>query len=339
MTDADGTWLNADPTTGLPAFDATELRRADAALLAGSAAFEVHAGIVPHGDPTTVLKTSVDGSDVATVTPGAVVLPGNFEAGQGPYRAGFGGAPSAAHTQTLTPRDATNARMDLVVARMLDSDVATAHGAKTARIEIIPGTPSATPGVPALPSMAVELDRITVPAVGGGAATVNGAFRRYCTALGGLLLAGSAARLPATAMPYQRARLLDTGEERYFDGSVWTTDDTGWVSPGATGRFSQDATEPVELCRIGKRVQMTGRINNHASIILPANNDLVDVWTIGAQFRPNKVLTVKPQPVDGNTHLRMVVWPSGSVQIANNGTKDLGVGLAVYINETWLAAS
>lgn len=159
--DVDGTWVNG------PTFDAAELRRADAAMFAS-------AGIA------SGLGVTVDGSDVVTVAAGQVVISGeDAVTGTGVYRAGIG----AAVTGALTARNATNGRIDLVVFRQLDSDVVGTHTGKTARIEVIAGTPSATPAVPAKPSMAVELARITVPASGGGAASVNSTNRTYASAV------------------------------------------------------------------------------------------------------------------------------------------------------------
>lgn len=163
--DVDGTYVN-DPTV---LYSAGELRLADAALVA-------QAGIA------NGLAVSVDGSDTVTVTAGSVVISGESAvAGTGIYRAGIGAAQSGA----LTARNGTNARIDLVVFRQLDSDVVPAHAAKKAQVAIIAGTPSATPAAPTLPSMAVELARITVPATGGGAATVDSSFRTYAAAVFG----------------------------------------------------------------------------------------------------------------------------------------------------------
>lgn len=158
----DGTWCNGST------FDAGDLRLADAALVG-------QAGI------SSGLAVSVDGSDVVTITPGTVVISGeDAVAGTGVYRAGT----AANVTGSLAARDATNGRIDLVVFRQLDLDVVGAHGLKISRIEIIAGTPSATPAVPTRPSMAVELARITVPASGGGSASADSSQRVQALAIG-----------------------------------------------------------------------------------------------------------------------------------------------------------
>jgi hypothetical protein len=213
--DIEGTWFN----TGV-SLDAGELRRADSGIFAGGAGLPlgVGAGVVRHSD--TSLAVTIDGSDVVTVQPGAVVIPGNAVTGTGPYRA----AVSTATTGSVTARNATNARIDLVVFRALDTDVVPGHGAYKTRVEIIAGTPSATPAVPTLPTMAVELARITVPNTGGGTATVDSSKRTYATAIGGELVVPTSTQLPASAAKYQRARSLATGLSYMYSGSVWVAD-------------------------------------------------------------------------------------------------------------------
>ena len=201
--DVPATWANAPDASSEPEYDAGELRLADSAIYAASAN-GVPGGIVLHQDAS--LTVAVDGSDQVTVQPGAAVLPGDAVTGQGVYRTAL----PAVHSEPLVARHATWGRIDLVVFRMLDVDVVAPHGVRTARLEVIAGTPSSTPAVPAKPSMAVELGRITVPAASGGAATVDGSFRDYACAAGGELLAASFARLPLTAVKWQRARATDT---------------------------------------------------------------------------------------------------------------------------------
>ena len=161
-----GPWVG---TTGNPVtLTNADLRRADAALVS-------QAGI------SSGLSVSVDGSDVVTVTAGNAIISGeDAVTGTGVYRAGIG----SAVTGNLEARDATNGRIDLVVIRQYDPSVVGAHTLYTSAIEVIKGTPSATPGVPTRPSMALELARITVPASGGGTATVNLSNRVSAAAVG-----------------------------------------------------------------------------------------------------------------------------------------------------------
>ncbi|MBA2767867.1 MAG: hypothetical protein H0U35_01810 [Sporichthyaceae bacterium] len=207
--DVDATWLNTTAS-----YDAGELRRADGALVAGAGGTP-WGGIARHSD--TAMNVTVNGSDVVTVNPGAVVIPGNAVAETGVYRASL----AAAQTGTLSARHATNPRITLVVFRALDTDVVVGHAAYKGRIEFVDGTPGAVPSAPALPNMAVELARITVPQTGGAAASVDLTYRTYATAAGGTLMVPTFARLPASAAKWQQARAIDTGSFYEWNGTAW----------------------------------------------------------------------------------------------------------------------
>lgn len=235
----DATWLNPSSVS----LNAQELRGVDGAFLAGSAG-SAWGGIVRHGDSSLVV--SVDGSDVATVQPGTAVIPGNAAAGQGPYRVSLPSVSSGA----LAARNATNPRIDLVVLRVLDTDVVPSHGAYTGQLEVITGTPAAVPAAPDLPSMAVELGRVTVPAVGAGAASVSTIGRTYATAVGGVLVVPMQSQLPASAATYQRAIDLSNGRVLEYTGSAWAqvnpspvwTTSAGGVNAPATTAWAAEAT-------------------------------------------------------------------------------------------------
>lgn len=243
----DATWLN-----GSTSFNAQELRRADAAEFNGDGtAFGVRGGIVRHGDNS--LAVTVNASDVVTVQPGAVVVPGNSGVGNGCYRSALG----AADTGNLTARNATNPRIDLVVFRVLDDDVVTTHDAYTGRIEIIAGTPAASPVVPALPSLAVELARITVPATGGGTATVDSSHRQYASAVSADLVVASFARLPTSAAKWQKAIALDTGLEYVWTGTAWEPDRAPRGALGVATVTSNQTGVTTEVDLTGMTVTVT----------------------------------------------------------------------------------
>lgn len=207
----DATWLD-----GSVQFNGQELRRADAALFGGGTTpFSVRGGIVLHTD--TSLAVTVNGSDLITIQPGAVVIPGNEGVGNGCYRAAL----AAADTGQLAARNATNPRIDLVIFRALDTSVVGSHGAYTGRIEVLTGTPAASPVVPTLPTLAVELARVTVPATGGGTATVDSSFRQYASAVGAPMTVSTFARLPASAAKWQEVTALDTGMKYRWTGALW----------------------------------------------------------------------------------------------------------------------
>ena len=198
ITTVDASWVNA------VANDDAELRRFDTTMFLGDGSNNgVRGGIVYHG-PTS-LGVTVNGSDQVTVQAGAWVI--SAATGLGVYRGALSAATAAV---ALTARNATNPRIDLVVIQ--------APGI----VKTIDGTPGASPSAPALPAQHIELARVTVPAVGGGAVTVDSTFRAYATGLGGVIPVETSARLPGSGNRRgQRAVSLATGVEYIWNGTAW----------------------------------------------------------------------------------------------------------------------
>jgi hypothetical protein len=260
LASVDGTWVNAGTTS----YDAGELRRAAAARYAS-------AGI------SSGLSVSVDGSDVVTVTAGQVVISGeDAVAGTGVYEAGI----AAAVTGSLEARDATNARIDLVVFRQYDTDVVASHPRYKSEIEIIKGTPSATPAVPTRPSMAVELARITVPASGGGAATVDSSNRVYAAGVGGALVSKTLATAANTS--------LSTGWAAELGGGL----SASFVAP-LSGRvkitFSAYLVTNTANSRLDFGYAWSGGMTRN-----PTDDEILSVWdpSSSAALRASTVFTV-----------------------------------------------
>lgn len=201
ITTVDATW-----DTGVT-MDASELRRADTAMFLGDGSNNgVRGGVVYHG-PTS-LGVTVNGSDQVTVQAGAFVIPA--ATGLGVYR---GALQSATAAVGVAPRNATNPRIDLIVIQATGTN---------ATVRTIDGTPGAAPAAPALPAQHIEIARVTVPAVGGGAVTVDSSWRAYATSLGGTLFVATLARLPGSgSILGQKAVALDTGVEHRWNGTAW----------------------------------------------------------------------------------------------------------------------
>lgn len=194
---------------------ATEQRLYDTAMFLGDGtANGVRGGVVRHGDNS--LAVSVNGADQVTIQAGACVIPG--AAGEGVWRGTLAAATSAVG---LAARNSTNPRIDLVVAQATGTNIT---------FKTIDGTPGASPSPPALPAQHIELARLTVPAVGGGAVTVDSTWRSYATGLGGTLVVETSARLPGSGnQKGQRAVALDTGYEHFWSGTAWLRPGT-WVA-------------------------------------------------------------------------------------------------------------
>ncbi len=234
----DPLWINS--SGGAPAYDARELRRAMATLLTQAGTvdrFGARSGVHPGGSDAV----SLAGSTITVQHTKAVIYEGT-DALRGPYLVQLTGT-----TFTLSPADPSNARKDIVVARVYDHDE-DASGQRKADPEYLVGTPAGSPVEPAVPAGAVRLATIDVPASPGVATLTYNA--PYVVATGGVLPVRTSADLPTLGVhegAYADQR--DTDELKRWSGSAWqtvasavtSTTDTGLVT-AATG-FSVTAFE------------------------------------------------------------------------------------------------
>lgn len=174
MVTRDPTWINA--SAGSPSYDATDLRRVDALMsMTNGVGVGAQSGIRPGGGYTTTLASST-----ISVSAGVAFV---YVAGEGMYRV----AMTSSWSGTLTAADATYTRIDLVYLRVWDDDV-DASGLRQGDIVYLAGTPSATPSAPtpAGTQLYMPLATITVPASGGGSASVSTSIRPVTVAPGGI---------------------------------------------------------------------------------------------------------------------------------------------------------
>lgn len=113
------------------------------------------------GGPCTdlrVIQQSPSSREVR-IYPGVCII---NRSGQGPYVCQL----SSTGTLESTSADATNPRIDLVVARLYDSAIGDTPpgGGSGAYLEIIAGTPAASPTVPSTPTGAIPLAQVNRPA-------------------------------------------------------------------------------------------------------------------------------------------------------------------------------
>ena len=201
---------------------ALEWRRATSGLL-------LHAG-----NDVSAIAGVLSGCAVSVVTLTATVAAGQLaitpQAGtNGTYLVGM-----TSTTIAITARDATYARIDRVIARIYDNSV-DGSGQNKAAVEIVTGTPSASPAAPTLPTGALELAQLQVPNSAGGAIVV--VDRRWRTAAAGGVpwFPDTAAR--DAALPAPDARQLcvtGTGATRQalwlYSGTAWRQ---VWMPPGS----------------------------------------------------------------------------------------------------------
>lgn len=201
------------------------LRRTDAAGLFPTGPGLARGGFRNDGGGAVSVNAGTMG---VTVTPFTAWVDG----GVSDVQAGYWLTSDATETLTVAAGHASQVRTDVVIAEVRDT-THDASGATDARLRILQGTPGS--GVPALPTNAVALRNITVPA-GASAGTgglSSGALstdrRVYTTGLGGTLPVASQAErdaLPAIAgtMVYRR----DLDRVQVLQGTGWRTVAAGY---------------------------------------------------------------------------------------------------------------
>lgn len=161
---------------------------------------------------TAGLGASVAGMTV-TVAPGSGIVTPAVTV-NGSYRVSV----SSSTAVTLSARDATYSRHDLVVARVRDSAV-DASGQYAASVEVVTGVPSAAPVPPSVPAGALALWVAIVPPSG----TVTLVDRRtYTAALGGVITCTSSTRPAGGSLrPGQVIFETDTSVVQVWTGAAW----------------------------------------------------------------------------------------------------------------------
>lgn len=208
------------------------LRRFDSLItMHNGNALGARSGVIPGAGG---LGVSVSGTTI-TVGSGIAAV---YYAGQGLYRVAL----TSGATLTMNAPHATLPRIDLVYLRIWDNSV-DASGLNLADAVYLPGTAASTPvaPVPAGTVIYMPLAQITVPASGGGAATVNNSVRPYTVAAGGILPSTTAPPSPYTGQFY------DNGTDLLrYNGSGWDTyqkvQTVGWTTPTLGTGYTQGDT-------------------------------------------------------------------------------------------------
>jgi hypothetical protein len=151
------------------------------------------------------------------VAAGSCFVTGTESFGQGL----FVGHNDATKNLAIAAADATNARYDLIVARFYGETVAV--GSRKFALEVVTGSPAASPADPAVPANATVLARVTVGAAATSITSGNITDRRvFFTTLGGTVPCLSTTR---PANPFNGLHIFetDTGKQLAWNGTKWAT--------------------------------------------------------------------------------------------------------------------
>lgn len=161
----------------------------------------------------------------ANVTPFLAWIDGTSSSLQG----GYPFTSDADETLTFSDGDPINDRIDLVVARVRD-DVYDASGLTEGSVEIVEGTPSSSPSVPAVPDSSTPLWEVRVNAgTSAGSGGINFSAnrtdrRQHTSALGGLLPVANATVRDALVGPFPGMSVYreDTDWIEVWNGTYWS---------------------------------------------------------------------------------------------------------------------
>ncbi|MFK0289947.1 hypothetical protein ACIQU6_05575 [Streptomyces sp. NPDC090442] len=273
-------WLLPDGQTR------ADTRLAPLGAMAPTSELASRGGVIAGGDP---LKATPVASMQVQIGTGRALVQGTDSQGAYPV------AVTAPETLTVADGDAQYPRVDSIVLRVLDPLYDTSEQTDVA-IEIIQGTPSATPTAPMLPPAALRLWEVTVPAgASAGTGGINWSTaladrRRYTAAYGGIIPRGWGLNFPGAYDGQYRD--TGTGLERWSaSANTWQIHpaDTGWLDlPLPTGyqRFSANAY-PFQIRKTGTQVHLRGRITRTAGPI-PADGQPLPGLTLPAAYRPSQ---------------------------------------------------
>jgi len=222
-----GLALPIDASGGSPSFSGKQHRAAMAALsmwdgvpLAG------RSGVRPMGGSAANIVT-LSGSTITIGTHVGLISPG-WSSLTGVYQVAL----TASETKTLTAQGA-QPRKDIVCGQVYD-DSESASGLRIYRAEYVAGTPSGSPVEPSVPTGAIKLATIDVPASGGGSPAVTNNYS-WTSAAGGLLPVRSQAARDAISNPHDGQAVYRTDRDwvEIYDGTAWRVQGLALCSSGS----------------------------------------------------------------------------------------------------------
>jgi hypothetical protein len=278
---SDPLWINCPSPGAAPQYTAAELRQAMAlGGVWGGRDLGARQGVRPGG---TQWQVSLAGATL-TVNPGVGLVDPGLTTPQGPYWVAL----PAAETHTLTPAHATSPRKDILVVRVYDTDE-DASGLREARSEYVAGVPAPSPAEPAVPTGAVKVALVDVPAQGGGNPAVTQAAP-FIAAPGGVLLFRSATdQAAAVTHEGQVAYRLDTDRMVVWNGAAWVALATVGGSAGPLVEAPAKAAASARL---------------HWGVVT-ASTDASGYLTVthGAPFTPAGVIVFGLSPTGGSADI------------------------------------
>ncbi|MEU1177219.1 hypothetical protein ABZ464_06145 [Streptomyces sp. NPDC005820] len=227
--------------------------------------------------------TGTTGSMTATVGPGRAVIQGTDSQGAYPV------ALTEYVNLVFADGDAQYGRIDLVVLRIHD-DLYDGSGRTEAVLEVVRGTPAATPAVPAVPAVSLPLYEVAVPkGAGAGTAAIDwstalGGRRTATVAVGGILPVTTDTTNGSYPGQYRDAG----GQLQRWSGTAWTDYPVlpawqswtpAWTtSTGAAAPAFGNATVSCRYVKFGTTVHLNFSITFGSTTVFGSGATTSDNW-------------------------------------------------------------
>lgn len=147
----------------------------------------------------------------------------------------------------LAAADGTNARIDRIVARVRDAEYSGAVNAWA--IEAIAGTPSSSPVAPALPSNAITLATVSVPALDTTIETAQITDQRFRCNIGGPVICTSSTR---PLNPVEGMQIYETDTDTFYvhSGAIWLPREIVYTAAQTSGLAETTGYKDVAGCSL-----------------------------------------------------------------------------------------
>lgn len=319
-----------------PIFMQSQLHPSDRWRQADKATFGNRGGVVGAG--LLVAQKSGGANMSVDVAEGFLVLPGTENGYQGVYLCETQGVTN----KTVTTSDVTNARIDLVVARIRDSSYSGATDAFT--LEVLAGTPAGSPAAPSVgagstwvlgvisvaanASSIIQANILDARLGGGGYVAQAGS----AAALGGVISCTSSLR---PSSPYAGMVIWETDTKllRVYNGSAWETVGATagtWTAMPLGNSWANfgGGNQVAQYRKLGDMVQLRGAI--------ASGTFNTTITTLPSGFRPPANIWAAAGLLAGTGWGRINIGADGTVVVDNTTT---GTPTNGYLSLTGIAFS
>jgi hypothetical protein len=232
---------------------------------------------------------------------------------------------------TIAAAPAANSRIDVVYAKQNENASPGTDADNNPRLGVVTGTPAAAPVKPALPTGALELAQVLMPA---GAASTNAsgvtitASNQFTTTAGGILWVRTRAERDALTNPMVGMLVFVLA-----DSSMWVRSAVGsWAASGGGGL---NPIIPTAIGGTGVTMQPGGEVDFAAATsisidgVFSAQYDDYEIWLSGTspaagnvtvQFRVNGVTNTTL----GNYRYAVMTWSNTATTPAGQGSASSG---------------